>query len=89
VCGRARAASLHHRRKPGRLWCPCNLLHVCGELGTVGCHGHIEANPYAAKQQGWWVEPWCDPHRIPVWVARWGYVLLDAAGDLDLISSRR
>lgn len=43
----------------------------------------------AAKQQGWWVEPWLQPHQETVWVARWGRVLLDAAGDFVLMSGAR
>jgi len=83
VCDQARAVEMHHRRKPGRVWCPCNLLHLCSRCH----HVRIEGDPAAAKIQGWWVEPGAavpPPHLTPVWIARWGVVLLDAAGDYDL-----
>lgn len=53
VC-QGRATNMHHRRKPGRVWNPANLLHLCGS-GTTGCHGWIEANPKASREQGWWI----------------------------------
>lgn len=48
------AQSMHHRRKPGRVWQPSNLLHLCGD-GTIGCHGWIEANPELAHYDGLWL----------------------------------
>lgn len=47
-------ASMHHRKKPGRVWSPSNVLHACGD-GTTGCHGWIEANPTAAHDRGLWL----------------------------------
>lgn len=48
------AASMHHRRKEGRLWNPSNILHTCGD-GTRGCHGWIEAHPTLANEYGLWL----------------------------------
>jgi hypothetical protein len=55
-----KAASIHHRRKPGRLWNPSNLLHLCGD-GTIGCHGWIEAHPALAHEDGLWLFEGEDP----------------------------
>ena len=54
------AQSVHHRRKPGRLWNPSNLLHLCGD-GTIGCHGWIEAHPELAHAEGLWLFAGEDP----------------------------
>lgn len=80
VCDRARATNMHHRRKAGRVWTPSNVLHVCGMGNAAGCHGHIETNPAAAKEMGWWLEPHQDPATVPVWLARRGLVLLGDDG---------
>ena len=47
---------MHHRlkRSHGGTWAPSNILHLCGD-GTRGCHGHIEANPQWANQEGLWL----------------------------------
>lgn len=49
-----RGTTMHHRRKPGRVWSAANLLHLCGS-GTTGCHGWIEANPKSSREYGWWI----------------------------------
>ena len=46
--------SLHHRRKPGRVWEPANLLAACGS-GTTGCHGWVESHPKDAHELGLWI----------------------------------
>lgn len=59
--------SLHHRR-PRRMGGtraidihdPANLLAVCGN-GTRGCHGWIESNRLAAKENGWLLGAGADP----------------------------
>jgi hypothetical protein len=81
VCGHAPAESVHHRKKAGREWTPSNTLHTCGD-GVRGCHGHIEANPNAAKEQGWWLIPIQVPARTPVWLAGRGFVFLSDSGDI-------
>jgi hypothetical protein len=81
-CGGHRAESMHHRRKPGRVWTPENLLHVCGD-GTRLCHGWIEANPTKAQQQGWWVRSHKDPAKTPCWLAGRGYVFLNVDGSVE------
>ena len=80
VCDRARAVQMHHRKKAGREWTPANVIHVCGLGNAAGCHGHIETNPLAAKEQGWWLEPHQDPETTPVWLANRGRVLLNNDG---------
>ncbi len=81
VCGQTRAGNTHHRRKAGRVWTPSNLLHVCGS-GTTGCHGHIEGNPAASIEQGWWVPSHRDPATVPCWLSGRGWCLLSDDGDL-------
>ena len=76
VCGRAEAVQMHHRRKAGRVWSPANVLHVCGLGNYSGCHGHIEQNPTAAKEQGWWLLPIHNPEDEPVFLAGRGRVFL-------------
>lgn len=81
LCGKP-AESMHHRKKAGREWTPSNLIHTCGD-GVRGCHGHIEANPLAAKQQGWWLLPNQDPARTPVWFVGRGLVFLTDEGQIN------
>lgn len=83
LCGRE-ATQMHHRRKAGRDWTPANVLHVCGLGNYSGCHGHIERNPTAAKEQGWWLLPHQDPTTAPVWVVERGRVLLLNDGTIEL-----
>lgn len=66
-----RPGSMHHRFKPGRLWNPSNLLHLCGD-GTTGCHGYIEAHPKWANQEGLWLRAGEDPRTSSVHM-RWMY----------------
>lgn len=76
------AQSVHHRRKPGRLWNPSNLLHVCGD-GTIGCHGWIEAHPERANEDGLWLFAGEDPAETAAHI-RWenlrSWYLLDDEG---------
>lgn len=53
----------HHRRKPGRISVPSNLLAVCGD-GTIGCHGWIESHPEWAMEEGLWVSHTEDPATV-------------------------
>lgn len=70
------ATDAHHRRKPGRLWHPANLLHLCR-----ACHQWTEDHPDEARQLGLWVDGhvpanrvaevpvWLEPHAL--WRAQW------------------
>jgi hypothetical protein len=80
-----RATNVHHRNKAGRVWAPSNLLHLCGS-GTTGCHGHIEANPAWAMEQGLWLEHSDDPRAVSVhmrWASMRGWFVLDDEGLLE------
>jgi hypothetical protein len=81
LCGKP-AESMHHRKKAGRVWAPSNLIHTCGD-GVRGCHGHIEANPAASKEQGWWLIPIQDPAQTPVWFMGRGFVFLGDDGSIN------
>ena len=63
------ATNMHHRRKPGRVWTPSNLLAACGS-GTTGCHGYVEAEPLWGKRLGLWLLDSDDPAITPVYM-RW------------------
>jgi hypothetical protein len=41
------ATDMHHRYKPGRIWVPSNLLHLCRQ-----CHDWIERHPDLANRWG-------------------------------------
>lgn len=60
---------------------PSNVVDVCGS-GTTGCHGEIEANPDAARVDGWWVDAHQDPREVPIKLYVWPSwrVLLDDEG---------
>lgn len=83
VCGRTGATNMHHRRKAGRVWTPENLIAVCGWGNASGCHGHIERNPAASREQGWIVPSHRDPARVPAWLAGRGYVFLHPSGHVE------
>lgn len=81
-----RAHSMHHRRKPGRLWNPSNLLHLCGD-GTRGCHGWIEAHPTKANELGLWLMNGDGmPSEVSVqmrWESLKSWFVLDDEGSLE------
>lgn len=54
-CGHV-AQSVHHRlpRSRGGPHDLFNLVALCGD-GTRGCHGWVEHNPEAAREDGWTV----------------------------------
>lgn len=83
-CGRARAASVHHRkpRSQGGPWCPSNLLALCGD-GTRGCHGWAEHHPNDARICGWRVDSHDDPTAVPARIHPWGHVLLTQDGGIQ------
>jgi hypothetical protein len=73
--------SLHHRRKQSHLpknrrWSPELVVHVCGRLGTMYCHGWCEENPLAAESIGFHVRPWQEPAAIPIKLHRSEWFLL-------------
>jgi hypothetical protein len=81
-CDQAAATNCSHRisRGVGGLWCPANLLHLCGS-GTTGCHGYIEDEPTSARdERGWRLESTDIPTEMPVLLAGVGWALLDANG---------
>lgn len=89
VCGgTARATNASHRKAKGRggCYCPFNLVDACGMGNASGCHGWVHADPGGeATAAGLVVPTGLDPERVPVRLARWGLVLLDAAGGLTLV----
>lgn len=100
ICG-VRGENVHHRRPRGMGGTkfeggPENLMVLCGS-GTTGCHGWIEGHREEAREQGWLVEQWEHPHRVPVaYRGTWslltmeGLVLAVSALDaLDLGRARR
>lgn len=73
-CAARRATNAHHRRRPGRIWTPENLLHLCGS-GVTGCHGWIGGHSDLARMFGWAVAADWDPRWTPVLVwRRWVYL---------------
>lgn len=82
VCGKAPFTQMHHRKKAGRVWSPSNVLAVCGLGNYSGCHAHIELNPTASKQQGWWLVQIQVPEDEPVWLAGRGRVFLHDDGSI-------
>lgn len=73
------ATDAHHRfnRSQGGLWTPENLLHLCRFH-----HAWITEHPAGAKLKGWALDQGMDPVTQPVFMARWGYVLLTRDGQL-------
>lgn len=61
---------------------PANLIVLCGS-GTTGCHGHVEVNRREARDYGWAVSQYADPHDVPVQYKD-GLFLLDDAHHLDI-----
>jgi hypothetical protein len=83
-----RADSMHHRVKAGRLWTASNLLHLCGS-GTTGCHGHIEANPAWANEEGLWLMAGEESDQTAAhmrWGPMRGWFILDDEGMLAIVS---
>lgn len=69
--------TLHHRLKRSQLhrirhWEPANCVWLCGD-GVTGCHGWVEANPVAAREEGFHVQPWEEPTEVGVklWHLDW------------------
>lgn len=64
--------SRHHRKPRGmgganrkdadRL---SNIVSLCGS-GTTGCHGWVESNREAAREEGWLIYSGDDPRHIPM-----------------------
>lgn len=81
MCGALPATNFQHRqnRSQGGQWTSANGLDVCGS-GTTGCHGRIHANPATAMRKGWTVSREHDPVEVPVFLRRFGLVLLDNEG---------
>lgn len=79
MCDRARAVEAHHRknRSQGGQWSPENLLHLCHS-----CHAHVGRYRTISFEQGWAVHRDADPATERVWLARRGYVYLDAEGGI-------
>jgi hypothetical protein len=77
-CGMRRATNAHHRRAPGRVWSPENLLDLCG-TGTTGCHGFVTCEEVALSREfGWVVRRDWDPLWIPVLqFRRWVFLTRD------------
>lgn len=78
----ARQYSLQHRKARGMggtrtVETAPDLITMCGS-GTTGCHGHVEAHPNEAREQGWRVDQAQDTAKVPVRVHRRGHVLLTA-----------
>lgn len=89
IC-RGVAESKHHRRKEsqGGKWAASNIVDVCGH-GTIGCHGHIEANPVQAKKRGLWLYSGQHPLMTPAmlsWRGTMAWFLLDDEGSITYLS---
>jgi 5-methylcytosine-specific restriction protein A len=74
---------VHHRKPRGMggsteagINSPANLLLLC-----PSCHVAVESSRKASFEQGWLVHRDHDPARVPVWIARRGFVLLNSVGD--------
>ena len=61
------AFNVHHRkdRRHGGTNELVNLLHPCGS-GTTGCHGFVTGNPSISDANGWTVQSWAEPQKVPV-----------------------
>ncbi|MDN5916633.1 MAG: HNH endonuclease [Pseudonocardia sp.] len=79
VCSSAVGREWHHRknRSQGGLWSPENGLHVCSPH-----HRWITEHPASSWIKGWSVRGSGDPAIAPVFMARYGYVLLTSDGGL-------
>lgn len=98
VC-RGQLASMHHRRKEGRVWSASNVLAACGD-GTTGCHGYTEAHPEWARSEGLWLFYGDgEPHEVSAhirWMNLRGWYVLDDlgmlawdGGEISLLSESR
>jgi hypothetical protein len=78
ICGRLRAAHMHHRRNrsQGGQWQPSNIMHIC-----AADHDWIGGNIAAALRNGWTIQGTTSvPSETPV-RRREELVLLDDQGD--------
>jgi hypothetical protein len=82
--------TLHHRRKRSQLprerwWEPSNCVILCGD-GTWGCHGWVEHNPDAARDEGFHVRSFEEAREVPIrlWHHSDFLVYLDDEGGFDL-----
>lgn len=77
-CARAEASEWAHRvRRNVGPWCPTNGLDLCR-----ACHSWAHLHPRGARLKGWLLRATDDPGLEPVFMARWGYVLLTHDGGL-------
>jgi 5-methylcytosine-specific restriction endonuclease McrA len=81
--------SLHHRRKRSqlpkdRLWELSNCVILCGD-GVRGCHGWVEHNPDAAREEGFHVRAFEEARQVPIklWYIE-EMVYLNDQGGIDL-----
>lgn len=92
-CGRPGRCEWAHRvgRAQGGPWSAANGLWLCGDLtgGRApttggGCHpwSHSSAGRAVCEARGWILRRIDDPLSVPVLHARFGLVLLDAAGSV-------
>ena len=74
---------MHHRknRSAGGLWDAANIVALHGD-GVTGCHGFVTVNPEAAHAEGWHVQPWEDPAKVPVLWRGTDRVYLDQFGGM-------
>jgi 5-methylcytosine-specific restriction protein A len=61
-----------------------NLVALCGELGTVGCHGEVESNRTQAYADGYLVKDALPPRLQPMLLWDGRRVLLDDVGGWSL-----
>lgn len=87
-CGVRPATDWAHRVGRGQQggWSPVNGLHLCSDLaapdGLRGCHEWSHSRRAHAEDLGWIVPSTADPATVPVWHARFGWVLLLEDGDV-------
>ncbi|MBC7723705.1 MAG: hypothetical protein H7146_03010, partial [Burkholderiaceae bacterium] len=84
VCNVRRGDQIHHRRPRGMGGTSrassntaANALHLCAE-----CHGEIESFRDVGAEMGHIVGQNSDPAGCPVYLALWGWVLLDEDGGI-------
>lgn len=76
--------SINHRRPRGMggsrdplTKTAANGVLLCGD-GVQGCHGYVTSHVSWSKWNGHTVPQGCDPSLVPLWHARYGWVLLNA-----------
>lgn len=79
-CGKAPSNQWHHRinRSQGGPWTAANGMHLC-----TRCHAYITEHPKVSYQMGWSIRGRKDPTTTPVYLARHGWVLLQADGTFE------